>query len=88
MSAIVSIQIVDDGKKKVETYLRHVIPTAKVDDVRAAVTEMLAHRDTYKIGDRKAKPTWRAQKKLAALKKDEEVLPGVIVDDIVETALS
>ncbi len=85
---IVSIQLPGGARKNNERYLRAVCEDSHVETVRRTVTAMMRKPSDYVIGNKTAKPTWAKAQKLKALKRDEEVLPGVEVDTKVEEAMA
>jgi hypothetical protein len=87
MKPVLSLQI-PGSSGRYEDFHRVECKSKAAADVRAALEKILKEPVTTRIGNNKAKPSYQRVRKLAALKKDEEVLPGVEVDAKVAEAMA
>lgn len=89
MSAQTVLHIQVPGQTgKFEHFYRIEVQDARVDTLRTAITKWAEKPSDFEIGNKQAKPSYQRARRLAALKRDEEVLPGVAVDDTVRRALA
>ena len=83
----IAISIQTLGNKN-DTYLRKVVGSLRKDEVLKAVSEMLDDHPAHTLG-KPSKSSWRGhKKKLAAVRGDEDTIPGVEVDATVEKAFA